>query len=208
MVNTENACFAFFVRVCNSKFWDGTTNFVPNEREDELIRLGLNNPDFTFLDPDSERIFAFGHMAADQRFNRKGGSTPGTPYVYSKGTGLGFVGTNNEGIPVLVLYPEIVKHLTDASIKLKLPLFKLANAERARLASTPADINGSAEVNIKFTPNSPSSNHKIIPLDNLGVDFSFDGVCYQHNSTKIRLNKVALDKAINNFKQSVVFNQF
>ncbi|MDG1550499.1 MAG: hypothetical protein P8Q95_02115, partial [Candidatus Poseidoniaceae archaeon] len=72
MSNLVEGSFAHFVRVCNSKSWDGTSIFELNKNEDEFIRSGLTDPDFTFIG-NQGNTFAFGHMAADKRW-RKGGS--------------------------------------------------------------------------------------------------------------------------------------
>ena len=157
----------------------------------------LTDPDFTFIGNEGN-TFAFGHMAADKRW-RKGGSKAPTSYDYIKNTGIGFVGTNNHNQKFLVISPMKLIHMSDDSIKWipKPPKleqesidpgvdFSTANPTRTALAGRTADINGSAEVNIIFSLESPNNeNHDMISLDNLNLDFTIIGDYYQHNSTNI-----------------------
>ena len=205
MSNLVEGSFAHFVRVCNSKSWDGTSIFELNKNEDEFIRSGLTDPDFTFIGNEGN-TFAFGHMAADKRW-RKGGSKAPTSYDYNKNTGIGFVGTNNHNQKFLVISPMKLIHMSDDSISSKLVDFSTANPTRTALAGRTADINGSAEVNIIFSLESPNNeNHDMISLDNLNLDFTIIGDYYQHNSTNIKLNRFALDKCLKNYRFGVKYN--
>lgn len=205
MSNLVEGSFAHFVRVCNSKSWDGTSKFEPNKNEDEFIRSGLTDSDFTFIDSGENR-FVFGHMAADKRW-RKGGSKAPTSYDYTKNTGIGFVGTNNHNQKFLVISPMKLIHMSDDSISSKLPGFSTANPKRTALAGITANIRDAAEVNVIFSRESPNNeNHDMISLDDISLDFTIVGDYYQHNSTKIKLNRFALDKCLKNYRFGVKYN--
>ncbi|MDG1549321.1 MAG: hypothetical protein P8Q94_04635, partial [Candidatus Poseidoniaceae archaeon] len=126
---------------------------------------------------------------------------------YIKNTGIGFVGTNNHNQKFLVISPMKLIHMSDDSISSKLVDFSTANPTRTALAGRTADINGSAEVNIIFSRESPNNeNHDMISLDNLNLDFTTIGDYYQHNSTNIKLNRFALDKCLKNYRFGVKYN--
>ena len=189
----------FFFRLCESENWDGTSTFIPNENEDEWIRKGLTDSDFQCSSTPSgdDSDWAFGHMAADPRFERQGAPDPGDVYQYDIGRGAGFVGKKkSDGKQYLVLYPRELQHLTDPDIVRRiLPRAGPAGGKRG------SPIEGAAEVNIAF---SIDENQEMIELDLDSSDFTIVGDFYIH-STGLRLNRSSLQKCLSSQRRSVRF---
>jgi len=190
----------FFVRVCDSEKWDGSGTYIPNENEDEWIRGGFTDPDFRcskIPGGGDDSDWAFGHMAADTRWNRTGGSVAPYPYSYQKGTGIGVVGKRiSDNKQCLVIYPKELMHMNDADIKERI-LTRCGDASKTRCSP----IYGAAEVNIAF---SIDDSQKIIEIDFDSSDFTVSGDYYVYKSG-LKLHKKALDKCLASSRKSIRF---